>query len=227
MSIKALIITLLLFPILSFAQNALYLEQNIENSGDQMMQALSEPTSVWITDNHVRLQQSKQVLIFDFAKQEIVTLLPEQNTYFNMSFEQTDQLLNISNMFINSGEDAEFVRAQETKYIENWPCYQVKAQDESYKIELWLTEEIDVDRKELLKVYKRLPGMSAFVKFIEQMEEHKGFPVLTKMEMDVFGMKVRTTVTLKKIERKEVAANLFMPPANYKKVANPLEELGK
>ncbi|KAA3610352.1 MAG: DUF4412 domain-containing protein [Calditrichaeota bacterium] len=222
--IKSLLMILIL-PFFLFAQEVIYLEQNITTSGMEMGQPLDAITKSWISEEKVRIEQPGQTMLLLFDEKKILTLLQKEKQYVEMSFEEMDQILNLSNMLMQASGSQEIVfnKTDQIKKINNRTAYQLTAKTETSSMEMWLSEEVKIDRSAMIKMYRKMPGMSALVSSMEKSMHYPGFPVLTKVELDVMGMEIKTSIELIKAEKRKLEEDLFKVPDDFLQIENPLK----
>ena len=211
-----------------YGQDVIYIEQNIESSGMEMLdQPLESLTRSWITEQKVRIEQPDQIMLILFDKKKVQTLIPSEKQFIEMTFEEMDQLLNLSNMLMEATNKNEVVFAKfgEAKKMKDWSAYLIKAETETGIINIWLSEDVKMDRDALLKVYQKIPGMASFVSSMEKSMQFPGFPVLTKIEMEIMGMEIKTSIELLKAEKRSFNEELFKIPKDFEQIENPLKML--
>lgn len=218
-----IVLTILLSTLSAQEREALYLEQKINSSGMNNPGSSVAISKSWITDNRIRLEQPGQTLIFLFDAKKVLTLLQKEKQYIEMTFADMDNILNMSKMFMASGQtDLVFIKTDETKLINKWQAYKIEAKTEQQHMVLWLSEDIDIDRGKILKMYSKMPGLSVIAESFNKTNEFPGFPVLTEMEMKVMDMPVKTSVELAKIDKMMINDSLFSVPENFKQIENPM-----
>jgi hypothetical protein len=218
---------ILIWSVALFGQEVIYLEQNIETSGMEMDKPLNALTKSWIAEDQVRIEQPGQIMLLLFDEKKVMTLITKEKQYIEMSFAEMDQLLNLSNMFMQGTNKQEIVfeKTGLEQELKNWEAYQIKSKTKTQILEIWLSESVGIDRTKLIKMYEKMPGMSSLVSSMKKSMQFPGFPVLTKVEMEVMGMEMKTTIELIKAEKKDFSEELFKIPADYKQIDNPLKML--
>ena len=218
---------ILILPLMLFGQGLIYLEQNIESSGMEMAQPLNTFTKSWISESKVRIEQPGQVTLLLFDEKKVLTLIIKEKQYIEMSFEDMDQLLNLSNMLMQTSNQQEIVfeKTGLEQKINNWAAYQIKSKTETGALEIWLSESVKIDRAAIIKMYEKMPGMSSLVSSMKKSMQFPGFPVLTKIEMEMMGMEIKTTIELVKAEKRDFSQDLFKIPEGYTQIENPLKML--
>lgn len=68
------------------------------------------------------------------------------------------------------------------------------------------------------------PMGSRFEKLWEEMKEIDGFPLVTKMDTKIMGMKLVTESEATEVRKGPIPAGAFDPPAGYKKKKSPYEK---
>ncbi|MCB0284228.1 MAG: DUF4412 domain-containing protein [Calditrichaeota bacterium] len=204
-------------------QEGIYLEQKINSSGMNNPAGNSAISKSWITDSRIRLEQPGQTLIFLFDAKKVFTLMQKEKQYIEMTFADMDNILNLSKMFMASGQTSfVFSKKDETRQINNWNAYKIEAKNDLQHMVLWLTEDIAIDRAKILKMYSKIPGLSVIADSFNKTNEFQGFPVLTEMEMKVMDMPVKTSIELVKIEKTTVGDSLFLIPENFEQIESPM-----
>jgi hypothetical protein len=206
------------------ARDDVYLEQNIQSSGISLPQPVNSLTKFWITDAKVRVEQQDQVIIFDFDREKIFTIFNKSKEFIVLTFKEMESLLVFSNMIMQQPDSTlSFLDTGITKKIKDWDAFKIEAKSEKLSIELWLCEEIKLERSLIIKMYAKMPGMSSLVSALEKSVNYKGFPVLIEMESAIMDTKVKTRVELLKANRQRMDDSLFTIPQDYKQVENPMK----
>ena len=210
------------------AGQVIYLEQNIQSSGMNINQPVNVTTKSWISDDNVRIEQPGQVLLIQFEQQKIYTLMMKEKEYIEMTFADMDNILSLSNMFMQPGKMPEnFVKTGQQEKIQSWQAYLVEAKNEEQYFRIWLCPDIKIERQKLFKMYSKMPGLSALVTMLEKAKEFPGFPVLSEMDMKFMGTPVKTRVELLKAGYIDFDSDLFALPGGFKKIDNPLKSMDK
>ncbi len=218
---------LLFFASILFGQEVIYLEQNIQSSGMNMGQPMQSITKSWISDKKVRIEQPGQIMLLLFDAKKVITLMPKEKQYIEMSFEELDQLLNLSNMIMQATDQKKIVfeKTDMKRKIGNWAAYQIVSNSDTRKLQIWLSEDVKIERDALIKMYEKMPGMSSLVSSMKNSMQFPGFPVLTKVDMNIMGMEIKTTIELIKAEKRSYSDTLFITPQGFEQIENPMKML--
>jgi uncharacterized protein DUF4412 len=225
-NVLVLWVILFLAPIL-LGQETIYLEQNVQSSGMNMGQPMQSLTKSWISDKKVRIEQPGQIMLLLFDEKKVITQMPKEKQYIEMSFEELDQLLNLSNMVMQATDQKEIVfeKTDKVQKVGEWTAYMIKSETDTRRLQIWLSEDVKIKRDVLIKMYEKMPGMSALVSSMQNSLQFPGFPVLTKVELEIMGMEIKTSIELLRAEKRKFDAELFKIPDGYEQIENPMKML--
>ncbi len=100
-----------------------------------------------------------------------------------------------------------------------------------FQFELWAARDLKAptqyyDAKKM--IYATMgPMASRFDKMYEEMKKIDGFPLYTKIETRMLGMKTQSVSEATEVRKGPIPADVFEPPAGYKKKKSPYEKRTK
>lgn len=147
-------------------------------------------------------------MIMDFAKQEMIMLMPGQPMYMVMPMKQA-----AAKAAQHVGEQPELVNTGETEVILGYKCTKYLVKSKEAVTEIWATEEIGA----FMGLAKAMggPGQGAAPASWEQALSGKGFFPLRVVSAPGSKQQFRLEVTA--VEPKSLPASYFAPPAGYQK----------
>ena len=189
---------------------------------DQMLaqfKARTETTKNYLTSFASRVETGDGVMIIDFETMTMYQLNPKEKTYIKVSNTEMEQ------MSKGMSEEMDWTPTKETKKISGYQCRKYKVTVMGVENEHWLSKEVK-EYKEFKaiteKVIQKNPTLGKNQIFGLLSLYKEGFPVQTMS--NVMGMK--TTMTLKKIEKKSLSKDLFKVPKGYeqRELGMPLQK---
>jgi hypothetical protein len=207
-----------------------YLEEELIKQGTGPSPEI-ESTRTWIAAGRMRKEQepSGSVTIFREDRKTMWVLDPRQKTYFALSREALERMgeLGMSALAGDHPDPEQWLRRTgNKKRIGAWDCYEVRAEDRPLpgtRISLWLSPDVPIDRA-LRDQFGSgtLAGGSTAGKLLSGLKGLEGYPVEVELTARLGTQILELRQTLKKVEKRDVAAVLFEPPADYREVASPL-----
>ena len=189
---------------------------------DQMLaqfKTRTETTKNYLTSYASRVETGDGIMIIDFATMTMYQLNPKENTYIKVSNTEMEQ------MSEGMTEEMGWTPTKESKMISGYQCRKYKVTVMGVENEHWLSKDVK-EYKEFKaiteKVIQKNPALGKNQIFGILSLYKEGFPVQTVS--NVMGMK--TTMTLKKIEKKSLNKDLFRVPKGYKQkeLSMPLQK---
>ena len=178
---------------------------------DQMMEqfkAKTETTKNYLTSYASRTETGGMIIIMEFDTMTMYQLDPRAKTYTKINI-----MSEMGQMAEEMMKDMKVTPTNETKEIAGYKCKKYNVTVMDMKSERWLSKDVK-GYKEFKaineKIFKKNPKLRQMN--MGGMSGKEGFPVQTVTNM--MGMK--TTTTLKKIEKKSLSKNLFKVPGGYK-----------
>ncbi len=161
-------------------------------------------------------------MVMDMEKKVVRNFFPQRNAYVEMNLDELQQMgQGFSNMKRKIGQDmgkettGELEKTGEKKQINDYMCEQYTQQVGDYTNEYWITKEITMkqimgDYTDNMKMFGEMGGQNPRQKALMNLD---GYPILS-LTKNKYGTN-RNEVT--KIEKIEVADDLFGIPNGYKK----------
>jgi len=219
---------LLFFLFAPVAFGDLYWESTIETSGapegmlknmpkqirDQMADQFKPKTETvknYLTSSAIRSEQKDHIMILNYDTMTMYQLDSAKKTYTKVNI-----LDFMEQMGPGMSEDVEKTPTKETKKIAGYQCTKYIVTAMGIKTEHWISKDVKGYKEyravteKMEKKFKKSPSM---VKIgMSGISGKEGFPVRTVTDM----MGVKSTTTLKTIQKKSLNKNLFKIPEGYK-----------
>ncbi len=220
------IIILLIFSI-SFAEKGFYIEQQTHTPGIMGQPAKDEISKTWISDTGYRMESGNSIMILRFDSKKVWNIDMEKKTYFEADAESMKEMAQMGKAMMGNQEENTFVfkKTGNTKKIKDWNCYEVTAQNAMMKQTMWLTEDLPYGKDTYHKFYKNIPEFEELAESIYNSDELKGYPVANEMEINMMGMKIKSSSELITIKEQDIPASMFNLPKGLQKMDNPMEQM--
>ena len=198
--------------------------------------------NIWITKDKIKSDSEEKSVIMLLSKKIMYVFNHEEKTYFEMPMDfakAMDKAMDGSDEAKN-GEMAKFMQmaqgmmkfeitvtpTNETKTINKWKCkkynQEVKMGMGPVNSEIWATEELKMDYQLYAQFSTAMMSMQpgfkdSFSKAMKEMEKIKGVPVLTKTNMKMMGMEMKSSQELLEFKEGTAPKGTFDIPKGYKK----------
>jgi hypothetical protein len=220
----AFLVILFCLPVL--AQNDIYMEQKVMTSGVMGQPARESINKSWISDNKIRQEGDRELMIMRFDLGKIWSVRPERKEYFEMTVEELKQLAKMGMMMMQNAEmKMDIKKTDQTKKIKDWNCYEVIVSSGMMTQHMWLTNDLPFKKNDFYSIYKNIPEFEELAQKFYNQKDLDGFPVYTEVEMNMMGQKIKSTSELISIQKKKNASDLFELPAGLKKIENPMKQM--
>ena len=218
---------ILLVCSLTFAEKGLYVEQQTHTPGIMGQPAKDEIAKTWISDSGYRMETGTSIMIIRFDTKKIWNIDMEKKTYYEADAESMKEMAQMGKaMMNNNGETKfEFKKTGNTKKIKDWTCYEVKAQNAIMTQTMWLTEDLPYGKDTYYKFYKNVPEFEEISETIYNSEEIKGFPIANEVEINMMGMKIKSSSELISIKEQDVPVSMYNLPDGLQKMDNPMDQM--
>ena len=184
------------------------LPKQVLDQMSEQFKAKTETTKNYLTSYASRTETGGMIIIMEFDTMTIYQLDPMAKTYTKLNI-----MADIGQMAEEMMKDMKVTPTNETKEIAGYKCKKYNVTVMDMKSEHWLSKGVK-GYKEFKaiseKIYKKNPKLRQMN--MGGMSGKEGFPVKTVSNM----MGIKTTTTLKKIEKKSLSKNLFKVPGGYK-----------
>ncbi len=173
----------------------------------------------YLTPAASRTEFGNSIMIIDYEAMAILHLNTENKTYRKVDV----KMLAKNTAHSEKMPEIKFVPAGETKKIDGYKCKRYTVAIMGTVSEFWLSKDVK-ELEEFKKLGKKLEKITKTNRAMKQMHPAgmsslmDGFPVQTGMDM----MGIKTTTTLKKINKKKLSRDLFIIPEGYSLMAAPL-----
>jgi len=210
---------------LNFAFAGYYIEQKVTTS--QRGQTRESLQKTWIEGPYTRVDTGKAIIIVDFKNQKAILADTSKKTYFEMNFQQMNQMMNMAfQMMKQMGMDItpKVEVTNQTKVINGHKCVMVNISMGNFqKTEECFTKDIKLDFSAYMKAVEIL-----FPKDLaEAMKAHSanlaklGYPIYAKTVTSVMGQSSTTETILVSYKEMKIPAGIFAPPEGFKKTEAP------
>ncbi|MCD4652895.1 DUF4412 domain-containing protein [bacterium] len=115
----------------------------------------------------------------------------------------------------------EVKKTEETQTINDWKCTKYNMTIMGQASEYWVSKDVknykDLSKytDKYKKIFEKNPMLKSISSGFEMQKKLDGFPIKTINKM--MGMEIVSTVT--KIENKKIDSKMFLPPKEFKKIA--------
>jgi hypothetical protein len=147
--------------------------------------------------------------IMDFAKDEMIMLMPGQPMYMVMPIKST-----AAQASGHTGEEPELVNTGETETILGYPCTKYLAKSKEAVTEIWATEEIGAFMGLGSAMSSPMGGKAAPQSWEKSLVGKNFFPLRV---VSGAGSRQKFRMDVTAIEPKSLPASFFAPPAGYQK----------
>jgi hypothetical protein len=225
--IVALMMVLVFVPV---ANGGLYWESIVETGGApegmlknmpeqfkaQMMEQFKPKTEIvknYLESSAMRSEQNDQIMIMNYDTMMMYQIDPLKKTYSEVNLQAA-----MEGMGQEMSQNVQIRATNETKKIAGYKCTKYIVTMMGADSEYWVSKDVDgymeykAAAQKLEKELKKSSGMGPMGMPVIASEE--GFPV--KIVTDVMGMK--STTTLKTMQKKSLSKSLFEIPKGYQRV---------
>ena len=196
----------------------------------------------YIATDRMRTSDGRMDTIFDVASGRMVHVDHKKKTYWETSLaEMREQFAEVEKMLednpmmatmLGAASEVEVQKGSGSREIAGYACEQyLMSIGQKFKFEIWATPDLKApdeyyDAKKM--VYATVgPMASRFDKLYEEMKKIDGFPLYSKVDTGVMGMKIKTISEATEVRKGPIPAGTFDPPAGYKKKKSPYEKKKK
>lgn len=211
----------------------------------------SGTTTSYVTSDHSRSGETGgHEMIIDAKSGTMTTLDGAKKTYYTVTKQDMDDFNAKMKERMSSPEAKKGMEMMQGMAGEMAKSYEVKKTGETRKVGAWTCEEWVITMGEMFTMKEcvtsevkynpraseafrafgeRMRGSSPFAPVVkdgeslsDKMKTIKGFPVATSTTTNVMGNKSTTESEVIEINHSAIPASTWEPPADYKKVANPM-----
>ncbi len=193
----------------------------------------------YITSDKVRTSDGRFDTIMDLTSGLMIHIDHKKKSYEETSLEalrqhfaELEQMLEGNPMMSAMlGKETEVVvtKGSDNRQVAGYDCdhYMMRI-GQKFQFELWAARDLKApvqyhDAKKM--AYAAMgPMASRFDKLYEEMKKVEGFPLLTKIDTKVIGLKVQSESEATEVRKGPISAGTFEPPAGYKKKKSALEK---
>ncbi len=193
----------------------------------------------YMTADKVRTSDGRLDTIFDVASGRMIHVDHKKKTYWETSLEEmraqfaeVEKMLDENPMMANmlgGATTVEVNKGSGSREIAGYACEQyLMTMGQKFKFEIWAAPGLKTpaqyyDARKM--VYATMgPMASRFDKMFEEMKKIEGFPLYTKIDTGVMGMKIQSVSEATEVRKGPIPDGTFEPPAGYKKKKSPHEK---
>ncbi len=193
----------------------------------------------YVAADKMRTSDGRMDTIFDVASGRMVHVDHKKKTYWETSlaemreqFAEVEKMLNENPMMasmLGAATDVDVQKGSGSREVAGYTCDQyLMSIGQKFQFEIWAARGLKApieyyDAKKM--VYATIgPMASRFDKLYEEMKKIDGFPLYTKVDTGVMGMKIKSISEATEVRKGPIPAGTFDPPAGYKKKKSPYEK---
>ena len=168
-------------------------------------------------DEGYRTEDGEMIVIMDYRTMTVFTIDPAEKTYFRVDMQNLAQETPmVGEMARAMKESITITPGEEVRKIAGYTCRKYTLSSMMGNGEYWASKEVEAYpylKNAAEKMSRAMSGDPAFAQMNlgDLIARIEGFPVQTKMTF----MGATTTVTLKRIEKRDLDKALFQIPAGY------------
>jgi len=196
----------------------------------------NEDGTTWISKNKMRQDEDEATsIIIRLDKNKVYILNHIDKTYSEMDLPVkieeniTPEAKRITHV---TKITSSVIETREKRLIRDWNSQKFTADisismmgmDMPMTMEIWATKETGINLKAFRKFYAVLLSMNPFTKdLVEEFQKIEGYPVLTKITMQVKGVETKSREEVVSVEEGKAPKGTYDIPSDYTLVAfNPL-----
>lgn len=221
-----LLMVLFLLSTISLAEDGIYMEQKVTTPPIMGQPARESISKTWSADDRLRQEGDREITIMRFDLGKVWSIMPERNTYFEMTTEEMKQLAKMGMAMLQDPQmKISMKKSGKTKKIKDWNCYEVVIESAMLTQNMWLTNDLPYKKNDFYKVFKNMPEFEELAKAFYNQKEMDGFPVYTETTMNMMGQSFKSSSELIKVSKEKIDASVFELPKGIKKVENPMKQM--
>lgn len=226
---KTMAIVAMLLSSLPVLAADIYVKAKVHTDAVQMqgntIPAKDEVMEQWIGENQMAHIGPKSTFIVDLGKKLMYFVNPKSKTYVEATLPlDLGKLLpqEMSSMLGMIKPSVSVATTGTSKKIGQWNCQAydmtVTTMGMPMKTRVWATKDVPIDLAKYRDMYAgMLKGQFMDEEAIKEMSKIDGFHILSETSAEVMGAKIRNTIEVQEISKKNAPAGVYAPPAGYKK----------
>ena len=204
------IVGLLGAPVL--AGDAFHVVQKVTTMGQE------SEVDTWLSGSKARVTMGspmgKIVMLLDSEAGMAYTVLDAQKSYMELNLKQMQQM---AQQQMPEGEPT-IEKTKRTETLGEWKCQVYRVVQEGFlDMEVWVTQDIDLDTSEWLEMNKQFKTDDPLTRALDP-AKMDGFPVKTVGKVTQGGQTVDISTHVTLVEKKPADASMFDLPAGYQKL---------
>ncbi len=193
----------------------------------------------YLSKDKLRTSDGRLDTIFDVASGRMIHIDHKKKTYWETSLEEMRaQFAEIEKMLeenpmmatmLGGATNVEVEKGTGSREVAGYECQQyLMTMGRKFRFEIWAAPGLEAptqyyDAKKM--VYATMgPMASRFDKLYEEMKEIDGFPLYTKADTSLMGLKINSVSEATEVRKGTIPAGTFDPPAGYKKKKSPYKK---
>ncbi|MGA1841409.1 MAG: peptidoglycan-binding protein [bacterium] len=174
----------------------------------------------WLTDENARIENTMEkdiVHLIDVSKEKIYKLNYQDRTYRIVEFPEEKKF------YIDSQ------KMDQEKKCGEWSCYgikiNIKSTEISFKIECWLSKDVDIPSENREKIGKFLGEYQIILS--KELAKYEGYPVQTVLSIKAHDKEIKIVSTVVDFKKMDIDAKLFEIPNDFKAVDDSTRKIYK
>lgn len=190
----------------------------------------------YITADKVRTGDGRYDTIVDLTSGDMIHIDHKKKRYYETTLEELHQhfaefasMLDDNPMLANmlgKATEVTVTKGSEQRTIAGYSCQQYSmTMGDNFQFEIWAADGLQApaqyyDARKM--AYATMgPVASRFEKMYDEMKKIDGFPLATEFNSRMMGMNLEGTSEATEVRKGPISADVFEPPAGYKKKKSP------
>jgi len=201
-----------------------YIEQITKTGGMMGQPPTEQQATMYLTPSKVKMVQgTDSEVIFDSAAKMLTVVSHAKKEYYVVGEEDFKSMMAMGMAMMEGmmGDAQPTVeKTGEKKKIGEWNCEKVVMKlsgQMSMTQEMWITKDTDISMEDYLAMAEAIGQTGMMKKFMDEMKKIDGYPIQSKMTMNVMGQNVETESLVQVIKKETFANTVFTAPETYTK----------
>ena len=193
----------------------------------------------YISDTKIRTSDGKFDTVMDISTGGMIHIDHKKKQYFETSLEEmqaafaeVNEMLEGNPMLTKMLGQATEVQVEKltgSREIAGYTCHPYRLTiGQNFEFEVWTAPDLALpyeyyDARKFVHAAAG-PVAGRFEKMYDEMKKLNGFPLLTKMDTKMMGMKLGVVTEATEVKAGSIEASVFDPPAKYKKKKSPYQK---
>ncbi len=201
-----------------------YIEQTTKTGGMMGQPPTERQTKTYMTPAKMKMVTGTDgEMIFDSAAKMLTVVSHAKKEYYVVAEDDFKSMMAMGMAMMEGmmGDAQPTVeKTGEKKTIGEWNCEKVifKLNGQmALTQEMWVTKDTDIDMEDYMAMAEAVGQAGMMKKFMDEMMKIDGYPIMTKMTMNVMGQNVETESLVTLIKKETFANTVFAAPDGYTK----------